>query len=262
MFSNIKIQRNFIEDTFAEYVSHYNAEDPKVKLKIDHTYRVAALCEQIAKSVLQSDMQIDVAWLLGMIHDIGRFEQLRRFGTFSDAQSIDHANFGADLLFQDGLLERYVVIENQLLRDLIEHAIRQHSVYRIDETLDETTKTFCKILRDADKIDILKVNHDVPTEDIYNVSTAVLKNETVSQGVMDNFKLHQATPRAIKETAVDHIVGHISLVYELEYPISYQLVKEQGYLDRLLDFESENEITQEQFVELKNEMYKYLKTIG
>lgn len=51
-------------------------------------------------------------------------------------------------------------------------------------------------------------------------------------------------------------------MYELEYPISYQLVKEQGYLDQLLDFESENEITQEQFVELKEEMYKYLKTIG
>lgn len=259
MFSNIKIQRNFIESTFAEYVSYYNAEDPKVKLKIDHTYRVAALCEQIGESVLESDEQIDVAWLLGMLHDIGRFEQLRRFGTFSDAQSIDHANFGADLLFKDGLLEQYVEIADPALRALIEHAIRQHSAYRIDESLDDVTKTFCKILRDADKIDILKVNHDVPTEEIYNVTTKVLKNDIVSQGVMDNFKLHQATPRAMKQTAVDNIVGHISLVYELEYPISYELVKKQGYLDKLLEFESENETTQKQFAELKEEMNSFLK---
>ena len=33
---------------FAGYAAGYNAADPKVKLKIDHTYRVAALCERIA----------------------------------------------------------------------------------------------------------------------------------------------------------------------------------------------------------------------
>ena len=40
----------------------------------------------------------DVAWLLGMLHDIGRFEQIRCFGTFNDGMSVDHAELGADIL--------------------------------------------------------------------------------------------------------------------------------------------------------------------
>ena len=33
---------------------------------------------------------------------------------------------------------------------------------------------YCNILRDADKIDILRVNVETPLEDIYNVTTAEL----------------------------------------------------------------------------------------
>ena len=42
-----------------------------------------------------------------MLHDIGRFEQIRRFGTFNDAQSVDHAEFGADLLFKECLIRKF-----------------------------------------------------------------------------------------------------------------------------------------------------------
>lgn len=45
------LDRPHARQAFAEYTSHYNAADPKVKLKIDHTYRVAALCERIANSL-------------------------------------------------------------------------------------------------------------------------------------------------------------------------------------------------------------------
>ena len=47
----MKIDRARAQKAFADYSAHYNAADPKVKLKIDHTYRVAALCDCIAKSL-------------------------------------------------------------------------------------------------------------------------------------------------------------------------------------------------------------------
>ena len=40
----MKIDRARAQKAFADYAAHYNAADAKVKLKIDHTYRVAALC--------------------------------------------------------------------------------------------------------------------------------------------------------------------------------------------------------------------------
>ena len=76
----MKIDR--AQKAFADYAAHYNAADAKVKLKIDHTYRVAALCARIAQSLALPPEDVDLAWLSGILHDVGRFEQLRRYNTF------------------------------------------------------------------------------------------------------------------------------------------------------------------------------------
>lgn len=149
------IDRENVRKKFADYTANYNAKDEKIKLKINHTYRVAGLCDRIADSIGLVGEDRDIAWLLGMLHDVGRFEQIRRYHTFNDANSIDHAKLGADLLFNDGLMEEYVPgLLEQPERDLVELAIRQHNTYRLPETLTEREATFCKLIRDADKIDI------------------------------------------------------------------------------------------------------------
>ena len=93
------IDRQRVKEQFASYTRNYDPTDPKIALKIAHTYRVADHCEEIARSLGMNDEDIEIAWLLGMLHDIGRFEQVKRYGTFYDNQSVDHAEFGADLLF-------------------------------------------------------------------------------------------------------------------------------------------------------------------
>ena len=112
------LDRPHARQAFAEYTSHYNAADPKVKLKIDHTYRVAALCERIANSLSLPPQDVDLAWLCGLLHDVGRFEQLRRYGTFIDAKSIDHALMSVTVLFEEDRLRDYIAGtgEDALLR--------------------------------------------------------------------------------------------------------------------------------------------------
>lgn len=97
------VDRQKVLDAFAAYIRPYDAQDPKVSLKIHHTYRVAALCEQIGRSIALEGTALDLAWLCGMLHDVGRFEQLRRFGTFDDSKSIDHARAGVQVLFEQGI---------------------------------------------------------------------------------------------------------------------------------------------------------------
>ncbi len=225
---NMIIDRERVKNTFAEYTSGYNATDPKIKLKIDHTYRVAELCELIARNLKLDEYETDVAWLTGMLHDVGRFEQIKRYNTFNDAQSVDHANFGADLLFKEGLIDTYVDgFHDDKYGVIVENAIRNHSAFRIDERLDDYTVMFCNILRDADKVDIFRVNIDTPAEDIYNVTTEELKNSQVSPEVMAAFDERHAVLRSCKKTVVDHVAGHIALTFELVYPISLQIAKER-----------------------------------
>lgn len=257
----MKIDKEKIIQTFQAYTEKYNDKDPKIALKIHHTYRVAELCEKIARSEKLEKDECELAWALGMLHDIGRFEQLRRYDTFQDAISVDHAALGAEILFAAGEMVPFIreFIPDASEDALIETAIRMHSAYRVAEDIEPRTKRFCHMLRDADKIDILRVNIETPLEDIYNTTTAELYAAEVTPKVMESFYEHHATLRSIKRTPVDHIAGHVSLIFELVFPESIRLVREQGYWERLIDFPSENHKTRQQLLELKQEMQRFLE---
>ena len=227
------LDRRRARQAFAAYAARYDADDPKVKLKIDHTYRVAALCERIAASLDLPPAERDLAWLCGLLHDIGRFEQLRRYGTFNDAQSIDHAAMSARVLFEEGHIAEY--LDDRTQDETLRTAVAQHSVYRLPDGLDARTLQFCQILRDADKVDILRVNVETPMEEIYNVSTEALQQSPVSPAVLQAFYEHHCVLRSLKRYPADNVVGHASLVFELCYPESLRAVAEQGWLWKLLD---------------------------
>ena len=278
------INRKNVINAFAEYVRNYYPSDEKIKLKIDHTYRVAGLCQRIAESLGLSEPDVDIAWLLGMLHDIGRFEQIRRFGTFNDVQSVDHAEFGADLLFKEGLIRKFAegyyeecelarsgneeaeqIIKNNEHHNkdtgLLELAIRQHNKYRVKEDLTERQRMFCDILRDADKVDIFKVNADIPMEIIYDVTTEELKNGVITKEVLESFYKKETVLKSVRRSAVDHIVGHISLLFELVYKESYRQAKEQGYVYKLLDFKSDVPEVNAEFDDMRKYVDEFLMEI-
>lgn len=255
----MKIDRKRAQRAFEDYVKKYNTEDEKVRLKIEHTYRVSQLCEKIAGSLGLPEEDVDVAWLIGLLHDVGRFEQLRNFGTFNDGESIDHAVYGAKILFDEGKIRDYVDAGWDASDKLIWMAVNYHNAYRIPKELDARMEQFCHIIRDADKIDILKVNIEYPLEEIYNVTSEELRNGKITEAVMQAFEEEHAVLRSLKRTAVDNVVGHISLVYELVYPVSLQIVEEQGYLTRIMNFRTENPETEKQFVRIREKMNGYMK---
>lgn len=255
------IDRERVKQAFQEYTGRYDIHDEKIRLKVEHTYRVADISEQIAEKLGLSEEDIALAWLIGMLHDIGRFEQLRRFHTFVDSQSIDHAHFGVELLFQDGLLACFVDNSGEN-EELIKKAIYWHSAFRIDPQLNDREMLFAKVIRDADKIDILKVATDFPLEEIYNVATEQIHAHLITEEVMQQFRQKQAIFRDTKKVPIDNLAGHIALVFELEFPQSYEIVKEQGYLDRLLAFQSPNEGLMLQFQEMRQIMQEHLQAMA
>lgn len=285
----MKINREHIKKTFQEYTDRYDSANPKIKLKIDHTYRVADLCEQIAQSLELSAAEVDLAWLSGMLHDVGRFEQLRRYNTFSDAQSIDHARFAVELLYDEGLIADYVPeisttelvadartwrsmgganesptaqSEDMPLSDILQTlriAIGEHSTYRIQKGLDERTRMFCQILRDADKVDIFRVICDTPMEEVYGFQTKDILRSAITPEVMQAFYEHHAVLRKLKKCPADYIVAHGSLTFELVYPESLRIAKEQGYLKQMMSFQSENPDTAEIFEDLRKDLNGYLE---
>ena len=247
----MSIDRYKIKSAFRAYTERYDIKNEKIRLKVVHTEKVAAIAEKIAASLWESQKDIDLAWAAGMLHDIGRFEQVKRYGTFKDADSVDHAKFGADLLFCEGLIDEFGadVMEKEEFW-ILETAIRQHNRYRVDPELDERTRMFCDILRDADKIDIIRVNIDSTPEAIYGVTGTELRCSSITPEVMDSFRKEICVSRDIRKTPADFLLGHISFVFELVYPESVKILRQQGYIDELLGFRSKNPQTARLFDEV------------
>lgn len=249
------MDRKKIICTFENYVSNYNLNDPNIYLKYKHTGKVAENCERIAKSLNLSEQDIDLAWEIGMLHDIGRFEQLRRFDTFIDTESIDHAEFGGDLLFKEGLIQQFD--DEKENYELLEKAIRLHSLYRLPDNLSERELLFCQMIRDADKIDIYRANYETGLHVIYHVTKEELLNSEITPEVYQVFCEERAIPRNMRKTIADNLVGHIALTFELVYPESKKMAIEQGYLQKLLETKFINPETTELMKQISQRMRRF-----
>ena len=252
----MNINREQVLSAFDRYTSDYDVSDVKIKLKIDHTYRVAEICDKISDSLHLSSEDRDIAWLTGMLHDIGRFEQLRIYHTFKDKISCDHAALSADILFKDGNIRMFT--DDSSEDELLEKTIRLHNYYILPDNLTERELLFINLLRDADKVDIIKVNCITPRSEIYDIPEADFRSSSISQDVYEDIISEHNVDRNHSKTPADYIIGHIAFVYGLVYRQSFVEVRQQGYLDQMLDFKSDVEDTRMKFKTIKTTINNYI----
>jgi len=118
---------------------------------VDEGYEMFKKAFGDIKSILTKE-QMELAKIIGLLHDIGRFEQFKKFGSFSD-KNVDHADESCNYLFKDGHIRDF--IEDDRYDSIIEKAIRYHNKFRVPKLSDEEL-LFTKMIRDMDKVDIYK----------------------------------------------------------------------------------------------------------
>ncbi len=251
------IDREKVKTAFYKYVCDYDINNVKIKLKLDHTYRVADMCDAISDDLELDAEDSDIAWISGMLHDIGRFEQLKRFNTFKDSISCDHAELSADILFKDGNIKLFTGDDRH--NALIEKVIRLHNKYMLPEDLTERELMFANILRDADKIDILKVTCDTPRTEIYDLPEEAFKTASITPAVYDDVMSEHNVNRAHSATPIDSVVSHIAFVFGIVYEESLRQIKSQGYLEKIMSYESDNPETAESLATIRDKVHKYIE---
>ena len=242
------IDRLRAREAFDSYVAGYDATNSRIALKVEHTLRVAELCERIARETGFTPAGVDLAWLCGLLHDIGRFEQLRRWDTFSDTASTSHAALGVEVLFggEDdagsmgnsmgaaGIIHRFID-PNDELEEVVRAAVGLHSNYQLPEDLDIRTRAVCDAVRDADKLDILRVASTDTVETVLNATEDELLASAVSPAIEDAFFEHRTARYAERVTPVDYLVNLACFAFELVYPASLEIADEQEFIYRALE---------------------------
>lgn len=214
---------------FKEYVKNYNPEDEKIKLKIAHIERVAINARKIAQTLNLSKEDIELAELIGLLHDIGRFEQVRIYHTFVDKDSVNHGECGVNILFEQGLIRKFR--QEEKYDKVIKLAILNHNRAEIEEGLTEKENLHAQIIRDADKMDIFYVLTVGDKKAIWE--KADLSDDKISDEIYREFMEEKYINYKERKTSVDILVSHFAYVYDLNFRETIQIVKENNYLKQL-----------------------------
>ena len=239
------------EAEFFKYTNPYRKYGDKILLKINHTVRVKELCIDIAKSLNLSKEDIDLAAMCGLLHDIGRFEQWKKYKTYDDLKSIDHGELGVEILTKNNFINTFTKTNhNTILR-----AVKYHNRYSVPKTLNERNKLFVDITRDADKIDILNLfvtgglvtnsENTKMTDKVYN---SLLKKELIK---IEDVK-----------TKSDQIGVRIGFIFDINYKKSFEIIKERNLLNDMIYIqikEASNKDLINQLNELKDYCNKYIE---
>ena len=222
------------EKAFKEYLKNYNVEDGSIALKVRHTYEVVRKSEYIATGLNLDKENIELAKIIAILHDIGRFEQIKIYKEFND-KKIEHAEFGIKVLFEDNLIRKFV--EDKKYDEIISKAIYNHNKFKIEDNLSDVELLHCKLVRDADKLDNFRVKQEDKMKNIfpkiYNEKT--INYENISTKVYEDFMRHKCIKLDDRKTIVDYWVCVIAFIFDLNFDISLQYVKEKNYINTLID---------------------------
>lgn len=253
---------NFIqaEKEFKEYLKQYDLEDGRNKLKVVHTYEVIRKSEYIATQLGLNEENIQLAKLIALLHDIGRFEQVKQTHGFIDNKSFDHADHGVKVLFEEKMIRKFIS-DNQY-DNVIEKAIANHNKYKIEDGLSELELLHSQIIRDSDKLDNFRVKEK---EDFANVfpdtyNPETLEYEAISPKVYEDFMNHKCILIADRKTMIDFNICVIAFIFDLNFAESLEYVKQKGYIDILIDkIDYKNPDTKQKMEQIRECAKKYLE---
>ena len=244
---NIDIQK--AKEQFVQYTQEYDLSNLKIGSRQTHSFRVMELSKLIAEKLELTQEEIELATLIGLLHDIARFEQYTQYKTFWDKISFDHGDFGVKILEKD--IRKY--IETDKYDKLIKTAVKNHNKYKIEEGLSERELLFSKLIRDADKIDIL-----YEAIQIFNMKENeihMIENSEIPLDTFEEFKtnkLKDRNKRTHEYTPIDGVLETIMFIFDINFKSSFEVLKENDYVNKLVNrYDFKLEKTKEQMEEIR-----------
>ena len=244
---------------FEEYLNQYDREDEKIRLKIVHTYGVVGCAGKISGRMNLSEEDRELAVIIALLHDIGRFEQIRLFDSFQP-DTMDHAAFGAKLLFEGEapMIRRF--LEDDRYDEIIRTAIAKHSDFRLEGIEDKRTLLHARLIRDADKLDNCRVKIVDSVETMIGMSEEDAGKGCISPKVWESCMKKESVLSADRKTGVDYWVSYIAQYYDLNFPETWEIMKERDYIRRIVNRLSyENPETAEKMEQLTRETEAFME---
>lgn len=249
----MEINLNKAKKQFIKYTSNYDLTNSNIDRKKYHSLRVMEISKEIATKMKLNQEEIDIATLIGLLHDIGRFEQYKKYSTFKDVDSIDHGDYGVEILEKD--IRNY--IETNQYDEIIKKAIKNHNKFKIEDGLTNKEELFAKIIRDADKIDILFESIEM----FWKNEEEQINKSVISENVWNQIKQQKLIKRekGVRLENIDGVISVIGFIYDINFKESFEILKEKDYINLIFNrFNLTDEKTKNRIEEIRKNANEYI----
>lgn len=217
------MEENLI-NKFKKHVEDFDFSNNMISRKFYHTLRVAEYAKRIAKSENLNEHDYNLAFICALLHDIGRFEQAKLYNTYDDLKSVDHGNLGYEILLRDNYISEYVT--DDIDKQIVLKSVQNHNKLSINPSLNDRELFFTKLIRDADKLDILDKQKNEISDG----------NGAIEEQAIQLIKEHKLFKRdTIIRTNATDIVLTISFIFDINFKKSFEILKENKTIENKLN---------------------------
>ena len=248
---------------YDEYVDTYREADGKLpvmmQLKRTHTAFVVKNAELIADGEGFTSEEREVALAAALLHDTGRYEQLKRYNTFRDSDSVDHAVFSHDIVKEKGWLDQVSGFGFQVSgsgfqvsdggKEVILKAVLYHNRRDLPPEIEQSNNPNSRTLlgaashtvRDADKLDIFRVLEDQVAHTDWKGDSRAFWNLAVSAPpnpvVVANIEHGEPVDYQNIKSLSDFVLIQVGwMISGLHFATSRRLCRERNHLAFRRDF--------------------------
>lgn len=241
------------KEEFINYTNEFDIKDFNIERKIGHSIRVMNISKRLAESLDLEQEEIELATLIGLLHDIGRFKQYETYKTYNDLKSVDHGKMGAEILKENNYIRNY--IKDNKYDPIIEKALRNHNAYELEKGLNKQEELFCNIIRDSDKLDIIYQ----ATEIFWKEKLNEIEQEETSEGIEEKFFDSKLIENKLKNTQIDNMVGIISFIYDINFKESFEIIKREDYINKIINRFDFKEDIKERMEKIRKRANEYIE---
>ena len=231
--------RLFLNDWFDRYMQRYR--DAKgvlpaaLELKYRHSRHVAENARMIAEGLGLTPAEILLAEGCGLVHDIGRFPQYDRYGSFRDANTMDHGAAGRQTLEKEGLPLLIDADDWKRMACAVEYHNRKTA--DIPKNIPDDELRFLKLIRDADKLDIMELVMQSVARDgfseLFDMLPHIRLGQELTPLVMEEVQKTKTVSVESLQTVTDFLVMLASWFYDFNYAPARRLAASRDIIGRL-----------------------------
>jgi hypothetical protein len=225
-------------DWFESYVGRFRCgtdEDvANIELKRTHSLRVLGEAQLLTASLEALFPMPSITHITALLHDVGRFPQYRRYKTYNDRTSADHARLGVTVLRGARVLSRLSPED----RKRVLGAVFLHNRASLPVALPPSLSLIVRIVRDADKLDIIptviaNLNPGAPSKRVVS-SGLGLDPDRYSEAVYGSILKQQPVDMAEMSWLNDFKLMLLGWLDTLNFAASRKAALARGYIDRLM----------------------------